>query len=1357
MKQYLLKVWMTAALSLLVVGGVWGQESYTPGYPNVSDITHESATLNVSASVGGYSVDPLTWPPIAIPKYYSCYVVLPSNQNPPTISQVLSGEDSNSVPVGINFQGKIGLMSPGYVFSGSISGLAADTEYVVYLVTTEDDFQPVVIETTEPTSVSFSTITGPTPLTATLSPADDAPNVPVSTSTFVLTFSEDIEFTGAGNMYAGLYKNGSSVEGQLLATSNGNVVIDNLNNSLTISFSHSFDYDTGYYITIPSGAVQAVATAVEFPGLSAGEWSFTTEAAPFTIDYQVPEDGAIDVALNASLVATFNQNIQLGTSAAVHIYDYLSESLVETITTGLSVSGSDLIINPTTDLAEGTHYYVVIPSGAVETTSGAPFAGLTNKDAWDFTTAYLPLENPILSPAHNAVGVLKDAVLSLQFDKDIELGSGTIAIYTSSGQEKLFDASSPSVSIVNDNTLQIDLSNNALADYETVYDVRIAPTLIKRVGSDVYFAGFGAGEWSFTTEVQPDPVLMITSSLSPADGAVEVSRAPTLQVSFDQEITWGPSGVLTIHRSDNDATAATISREQTGASISQDQLSIVFSSESLEYGTEYYVIIDEGFVKALNSSAVYAGLSDKTVWTFTTETAPPFWAVEEGYPMIANQTAADFDLLGKVDQGGTYYFVVSEEDDMLTYEEIRTAALSGGTGGFLAVGNDVVVANTVFSTTISTGGLEPGFNYNLFVYTSSGDKDGEIVRLTIDRTAPKLRTTGTFPSAGYSVLPIDADIVLTFSEKIYGVEEGVLVELTTANAGSFIELVTGETSVSTEISVSEGGRVFTLSPTVPLSENTSYSVVFAELSDAKYNVAAIPAHTFSTDGLNEWTGLGAAGNWDDASNWSGGYAAGKSVIIPVNSLANYPVISADVEVNNLTIDAGAVLTHNGGVLTVLGEFILKSSVDVNASYIINGGTPDVDGDKVRVEQVIDDVYMTYLISAPTDGTTATNFGGYFPLYLFDNATDTWPAVTFSHPMQAGVGYRMWTDDPIVFFSGEFNTGGVQVPLSYTSGKGYGWNLVGNPYAASIDWNLLDVASKSQNIENNFWIWMPTGRAYGAYSASTTIPLNIESSIIPSNHAFLVKVVSPEDSAFINFDPAAQVANSGNYLKSGKASATSYVKFAGVSGKVRDEMAVAFIDDASMGLDKYDMEKRFANQNHVLELFTNVGDMQAAINAVPLDGNYEVALGYNAMVAGDFSIEMVKDNTDNVSCVLVDKSLELEQELRPGDRYEFSAAKGKNITRFALKFSKIVTSERDIERPVADFSCHVLENEIFVDFDNAHNGLRFQVADVQGRILKQGSILDSSKFSVGVYEQGVYVLTFNDLNGQWYGSQKVVVY
>src|SRR5690554_1901140 len=316
----------------------------------------------------------------------------------------------------LNFRGKIGLWVPDREYSESISGLAADTDYVVYLVTTDDDFQPVVIETTEPTAVPF-----------------------------------------------------------------------------------------------------------------------TTEPAPFTLDLQVPEDGASDVALNASLVATFNQGILLGSGAEVHIYDYLSESLVETITTELSVSGSDLIINPTSDLAEGTHYYVVIPAGAVETTSGAPFAGLTEKDGWDFTTVYLPLENPVLSPDHKDVGVLKDAVLSLEFDKNIELGLGTIGIYNGSTQEKLFDASSTAVSIVNNNTLQIDLSNNPLPKYETVYDVRIASTLIKRVGSDVYFVGFDAGEWSFTTEAAP-----FTPDLQePEDGASNVALDASLVATFNQNIQLG--------------------------------------------------------------------------------------------------------------------------------------------------------------------------------------------------------------------------------------------------------------------------------------------------------------------------------------------------------------------------------------------------------------------------------------------------------------------------------------------------------------------------------------------------------------------------------------------------------------------------------------------------------------------------------------------------------------------------------------------------------------------------------------------------------------------------------------------------
>src|SRR5690606_14145290 len=45
MKQYLLKVWMTAALSLLVVGGVWGQTA-----PTVVSLSPADGATDVSVS-----------------------------------------------------------------------------------------------------------------------------------------------------------------------------------------------------------------------------------------------------------------------------------------------------------------------------------------------------------------------------------------------------------------------------------------------------------------------------------------------------------------------------------------------------------------------------------------------------------------------------------------------------------------------------------------------------------------------------------------------------------------------------------------------------------------------------------------------------------------------------------------------------------------------------------------------------------------------------------------------------------------------------------------------------------------------------------------------------------------------------------------------------------------------------------------------------------------------------------------------------------------------------------------------------------------------------------------------------------
>src|SRR5690606_13481529 len=103
---------------LLVVGGVWGQESYTPGYPNVSDITHESAKLNVSASVGGGNN--------RRPTHYALFVVLESTEPAPTIQNVIDWSyDANSGAILAGRYGEIGLSAPDTEFSIEAFGLDA--------------------------------------------------------------------------------------------------------------------------------------------------------------------------------------------------------------------------------------------------------------------------------------------------------------------------------------------------------------------------------------------------------------------------------------------------------------------------------------------------------------------------------------------------------------------------------------------------------------------------------------------------------------------------------------------------------------------------------------------------------------------------------------------------------------------------------------------------------------------------------------------------------------------------------------------------------------------------------------------------------------------------------------------------------------------------------------------------------------------------------------------------------------------------------------------------------------------------------------------------------------------------------
>ena len=61
----------------------------------------------------------------------------------------------------------------------------------------------------------------------------------------------------------------------------------------------------------------------------------------------------------------------------------------------------------------------------------------------------------------------------------------------------------------------------------------------------------------------------------------------------------------------------------------------------------------------------------------------------------------------------------------------------------------------------------------------------------------------------------------------------------------------------------------------------------------------------------------------------------------------------------------------------------------------------------------------------------------------------------------------------------------------------GWNLIGNPYPSTIDWNRLSVSDKN-NIENSIWIFNQTAGNYGVWNGASGT-LGVDNQIASLKH------------------------------------------------------------------------------------------------------------------------------------------------------------------------------------------------------------------------------------------------------------------
>lgn len=165
--------------------------------------------------------------------------------------------------------------------------------------------------------------------------------------------------------------------------------------------------------------------------------------------------------------------------------------------------------------------------------------------------------------------------------------------------------------------------------------------------------------------------------------------------------------------------------------------------------------------------------------------------------------------------------------------------------------------------------------------------------------------------------------------------------------------------------------------------------------------------------------------------------------------------------------------------------------------------------------------------------------------------------------------------------GTINQGNITMPVTYTTtldSDNDGWNLVGNPYPAPYDWNAYwdagnaggDDGTNYTNINQTISIYDATTNSYKSYNAAANT--GTFNGIIAQGQAFFVK--STASGTAMTFVEAFKVNSVPTQMFKTAPSGEDEISIKLIADSINiDLLKIKFINQATRGVDAYDIDKR----------------------------------------------------------------------------------------------------------------------------------------------------------------------------------------
>ncbi|MBI9037319.1 MAG: hypothetical protein JEY97_04230, partial [Bacteroidales bacterium] len=363
--------------------------------------------------------------------------------------------------------------------------------------------------------------------------------------------------------------------------------------------------------------------------------------------------------------------------------------------------------------------------------------------------------------------------------------------------------------------------------------------------------------------------------------------------------------------------------------------------------------------------------------------------------------------------------------------------------------------------------------------------------------------------------------------------------------------------------------------------------------------------------------------WSIAGNWSpvGVPTANDDVIIEDG--APFPACIGPNFCKNLTLEPTASLTINpGATLTVSGNMLLKSDATGTARHH-NNGTLIVIGTSTVQQYIVGAEYpdgndQWHLISQPTASINSTTAFNNCYLKEFNATTALYTNVGADQTLNTIMkGYSvMYTYVPgspaptskIISFTGTINNG----PYSYNLvNSDEGWNLVGNPYPSSIDWD--NAGWTKTNLEATVYVWSV---AIGNWISWNGTVGGLTDGIIPPMQGFFVQANG--DNPVIGVTNTVRKPSTQNFYKN----TVPELLTLGVTGSnsYSDKVFINFNSNSTEGFDgDFDAHKLAGNET-APQFYSIIPCYDLSVNVLPeITENTEIYLGFTCGISGDFTI------------------------------------------------------------------------------------------------------------------------------------------